>query len=54
MSEKEKETLQEIIEVIPKLSDFQKGRLYGLAERIREENEEAAKRRRRSNEQVKK
>ena len=38
MSEKEKKALETILGAIPKMSDFQKGRLYGYAERMEEQN----------------
>ncbi len=38
MSEREKQALETIIRQVPKLSDFQKGRLYGMAEMMEEQN----------------
>jgi hypothetical protein len=38
MSEKEKKALETILEAVPKMSDFQKGRLYGIAETMEEQN----------------
>ena len=38
MSEKGKEALETIFKAIPKLSDFQRGRLLGMAEIIEEQN----------------
>ncbi len=38
MSEKEKKALETILNAVPKMSEFQKGRLYGIAERMEEEN----------------
>lgn len=39
MSDKEKEALNKILEAVPKMSDFQKGRLYGIAEAMEEKND---------------
>lgn len=38
MSEKEKKTLEIILKAVPKMSEFQKGRLYGIAEAMEEQN----------------
>lgn len=38
MSEKEKKTLETILTAVPKMSEFQKGRLYGFAEAMEESN----------------
>ncbi|MDE7156460.1 MAG: hypothetical protein K2O02_00555 [Lachnospiraceae bacterium] len=38
MSEKEKKALDTIFKAIPKMSEFQKGRLYGMAEAMEEQN----------------
>lgn len=38
MSEKEKKTLETILRAVPKMSEFQKGRLYGIAEAMEEQN----------------
>ena len=38
MSEKEKRALETIMTVVPNLSEFQKGRLYGYAEAMEEGN----------------
>lgn len=38
MSEREKKALETILEAVPKMSDFQKGRLYGIAETMEEQN----------------
>lgn len=38
MSEKEKKALEKILNAVPKMSDFQKGRLYGIAESMEEQN----------------
>ena len=38
MSEKEKKALQTILSAVPKMSEFQKGRLYGIAETMEEQN----------------
>lgn len=38
MSEKEKKALKTILNAVPKMSDFQKGRLYGIAETMEEQN----------------
>lgn len=38
MSEKEKKALETILDAVPKMSDFQKGRLYGIAETMEEQN----------------
>lgn len=40
MSEKEKKALETICKAVPKLSEFQKGRLYGIAEMMEEQNKE--------------
>lgn len=40
MSEKEKNALETICKAVPKLSEFQKGRLYGMAEMMEEQNKE--------------
>ena len=37
MSEKQKEALEKIMETIPMLSDFEKGRLLGHAEQMEEQ-----------------
>ena len=36
MSEKEKKALETILKALPKMSEFQKGRLYGIAETMEE------------------
>ena len=33
-----KKALETILEAVPKMSDFQKGRLYGIAETMEEQN----------------
>mgnify|MGYP000815649887 CR=1 FL=1 len=38
MSEKEKKALETILKAVPKMSEFQKGRLYGIAETMEEQN----------------
>lgn len=38
MNEKQKEALSKILEAIPKMSEFEQGRLYGRAEAMEEEN----------------
>ncbi len=38
MSEKEKKALETILNAVPKMSEFQKGRLYGIAETMEEQN----------------
>lgn len=38
MSEMEKKALETICKAVPKLSEFQKGRLYGMAEMMEEQN----------------
>ena len=38
MSEKEKKVLETILNAVPKMSEFQKGRLYGIAEAMEEQN----------------
>ena len=38
MSEREKKALETILNAIPKMSEFQKGRLYGIAETMEEQN----------------
>ena len=38
MSENEKKALETILKAIPKMSEFQKGRLYGIAETLEEQN----------------
>lgn len=38
MSEKQKEVLATIMDAVPNLSEFQKGRLYGMAEAMEEKN----------------
>ena len=38
MSEREKKALETILDAVPKMSDFQKGRLYGIAETMEEQN----------------
>lgn len=38
MSENEKEVLKTILDAVPKMSEFQKGRLYGIAEAMEEQN----------------
>ena len=38
MSEKEKKALETILNAVPKMSEFQKGRLYGIAEAMEEQN----------------
>lgn len=40
MSEREKKALETICKAVPKLSEFQKGRLYGIAEMMEEQNKE--------------
>ena len=41
MSEKEKQALETILKAVPKMSEFQKGRLYGIAETLEEQNRKA-------------
>ena len=36
--EKEKKALEIILKAVPKMSEFQKGRLYGIAEAMEEQN----------------
>lgn len=43
MSDKEKKALDTIFKAIPKMSEFQKGRLYGMAEAMEEQNKSKAK-----------
>lgn len=43
MSEKEMKALETICGALPKMSDFQKGRLYGYAEALEEHNEKEKK-----------
>lgn len=38
MSEKEKKALETILKAVPQMSEFQKGRLYGIAETMEEQN----------------
>ena len=38
MSEKEKKALEIIFKAVPQMSEFQKGRLYGIAETMEEQN----------------
>lgn len=38
MSEREKEALETILKAVPQMSEFQKGRLYGIAETMEEQN----------------
>ena len=38
MSEKEEKALKTILNAVPKMSEFQKGRLYGIAEAMEEQN----------------
>lgn len=38
MSEMEKKALETICKAVPKPSEFQKGRLYGMAEMMEEQN----------------
>lgn len=38
MSEKEKKALETIAKALPQMSDFQKGRLFGMAEAMEEQN----------------
>ena len=40
MSEKEKEALEKICRVLPKMSDYQKAKLEGYCERVEEEERE--------------
>lgn len=42
MSEKEKKALETILNAVPKMSEFQKGRLYGIAETMEEQNKDNA------------
>lgn len=39
MTAKRQEALDKIMDAIPKMSDFEKGRLYGRAEAMEEENQ---------------
>lgn len=43
MSDKEKKALNTIFKAIPKMSEFQRGRLYGMAEAMEEQNKSKAK-----------
>lgn len=43
MSENEKNALETILNAIPKMSEFQKGRLYGIAETMEEQNKDNTK-----------
>lgn len=43
MSEKERKTLETILTAVPKMSEFQKGRLYGFAEAMEESNKKGEK-----------
>jgi len=43
MSERQKEALDKIMAAVPRMSDFEKGRLYGRAEAMEEENLKKAK-----------
>ena len=43
MSEKQKEALEKIMETIPMLSDFEKGRLLGHAEQMEEQRKKEEK-----------
>jgi len=43
MSEKEKKALETILDAVPKMSEFQKGRLYGIAETMEEQNKQRKK-----------
>lgn len=43
MSDKEKKALDTIFNAIPKMSEFQRGRLYGMAEAMEEQNKSKAK-----------
>lgn len=43
MSENEKNALETILNAIPKMSEFQKGRLYGIAETMEEQNKDKTK-----------
>ena len=43
MNERQREILSKILEAIPRMSDFEKGRLYGRAEAMEEENLKKAK-----------
>ena len=38
MSERQREALNKIMEAIPKMSEFEQGRLFGRAEAMEEEN----------------
>lgn len=38
MSDKEKKALETILKAVPQMSEFQKGRLYGIAETMEEQN----------------
>lgn len=38
MSEKEKKALKTIFSKLPEMSEFQQGRLYGMAEMLEEQN----------------
>ncbi len=44
MSEKEKKAIQTILNAVPKMSEFQKGRLYGMAEMMEENNKKEKER----------
>jgi hypothetical protein len=43
MSERQQEALKKIMDAIPKMSEFERGRLYGRAEAMEEENLKKAK-----------
>lgn len=43
MTDRQQEALDKIMDAIPKMSDFEKGRLYGRAEAMEEENQREAK-----------
>ena len=38
MSDTEKKALETILKAVPQMSEFQKGRLYGIAETMEEQN----------------
>ncbi len=43
MNQNQREVLSKILAAVPKMSEFEQGRLYGRAEAMEEENEKKAR-----------